>query len=612
MTAAASIRMTWLGMAAVTAALLATLIFLYAKTQQQHESDYFENVALLRHLKQLDAQWELEVLKSKIGLNAHYDPLAGSLTELSVLLDRFESETGRQRHDEAAALEGAAAVVRGVIQQKAALIERFKSTNSVLRNSLAFLPTAAQDVQQLLADSGTRAPVLADARPIAANVNSLLLASMLYSQSASDERGAEIRRALTGLEADAQPLPVALRDRLDIFRAHVGAVLREQPAVNELLGRIAAVPTALRIDEAHNGLSAEQLRASEQNRRYREYLLVFSAVLIALLVYAAVRLVRSHAVIKRVNHELQGANENLEQRVQERTRELRQAQSDLMATARQAGMAEIATNVLHNVGNVLNSVNVSAGLIASSVRTSKVQGLTRAVTMMNEHADDLGEFLTLDSKGKLLPNYLGQLSQVLITEQQGVLEELTALTRSVDHIKEVIATQQAHAGASSLVELAQIRDVVEDALRMNMGALTRRNVTVEKDFASLPELPLDKGRILQILVNLVGNAGQAMEAMTDREPRLTLCIDQVRGGTALRVRVADNGVGIVPENLTRVFAHGFTTKKDGHGFGLHSAVLAAREMGATLSAHSDGPGTGATFTLELPIELSVEVSEEVL
>ena len=612
MTAAASIRMTWLGMAAVTAALLATLIFLYAKTQQQHESDYFENVALLRHLKQLDAQWELEVLKSKIGLNAHYDPLAGSLTELSVLLDRFESETGRQRHDEAAALEGAAAVVRGVIQQKAALIERFKSTNSVLRNSLAFLPTAAQDVQQLLADSGTRAPVLADARPIAANVNSLLLASMLYSQSASDERGAEIRRALTGLEADAQPLPVALRDRLDIFRAHVGAVLREQPAVNELLGRIAAVPTALRIDEAHNGLSAEQLRASEQNRRYREYLLVFSAVLIALLVYAAVRLVRSHAVIKRVNHELQGANENLEERVQERTRELRQAQSDLMATARQAGMAEIATNVLHNVGNVLNSVNVSAGLIASSVRTSKVQGLTRAVTMMNEHADDLGEFLTLDSKGKLLPNYLGQLSQVLITEQQGVLEELTALTRSVDHIKEVIATQQAHAGASSLVELAQIRDVVEDALRMNMGALTRRNVTVEKDFASLPELPLDKGRILQILVNLVGNAGQAMEAMTDREPRLTLCIDQVRGGTALRVRVADNGVGIVPENLTRVFAHGFTTKKDGHGFGLHSAVLAAREMGATLSAHSDGPGTGATFTLELPIELSVEVSEEVL
>ena len=612
MTAAASSRLTWLGMAAVTAALLATLVFLYARTQQHGESDYFENVALLRHLKQLDAQWELEVLKSKIGLNAHYDPLAGSLTELSALLDRFESETGRQRHDEAVALDGAAAAVRGVIQQKAALIERFKSTNSVLRNSLAFLPTAAQDVQQVLANSGTRLPVPADTRPIAANVNSLLLASMLYSQSASDERGTEIRRALNALEADARPLPVALRDRLDIFRAHVGAVLREQPAVNELLGRIAAVPTALRIDEVHNALSAEQRRAAEQNRRYREYLLVFSAVLIALLVYAAVRLVRSHAVIKRVNQELQGANENLELRVQERTRELRQAQSDLMATARQAGMAEIATNVLHNVGNVLNSVNVSAGLIASSVRTSKVQGLTKAVTMMNEHVGDLGEFLTQDSKGKLLPNYLGQLSQVLVTEQQGVLEELAALTRSVDHIKEVIATQQAHAGASSLIEPAQIRDLVEDALRMNTGALTRRNVTVEKDFESLPELPLDKARTLQIFVNLIGNAGQAMEAMVDREPRLTLRIDQVRGGAALRVRVADNGVGIVPENLTRVFAHGFTTKKDGHGFGLHSAVLAAQEMGGTLSAHSDGPGTGATFTFELPIELPVEVGEEVL
>jgi signal transduction histidine kinase len=599
-------RLTWFGMAAVTVALLATLIFLYVRTQQRDESDYFENVALLRHLKQLDAQWELEVLKSKIGLNAHYDPLAGSLTELSALLDRFGSETGHQRHDESAALEAAGATVRDVIQQKAVLIERFKSINSVLRNSLAFLPTAAQDVQQVLAGSRAGAPPPADARRVAASVNSLLLASMLYSQSASDDRGTEIRRALNELEADARSVPAELRDRLDIFRAHVAAVLREQPAVNELLGRVAAVPTAMRIDEVHNALSAEQRRASEQNRRYREYLLLFSAVLIGMLVYAAVRLVRSHAVIKRVNQELQGANENLEQRVQERTRELRQAQSELVATARRAGMAEIATNVLHNVGNVLNSVNVSAGLITSSVRASKVQGLTKAIQMINEHTGDLGAFLTLDSKGKLLPHYLGQLSQVLVTEQQGVVEELTSLTRSVDHIKEIIATQQANAGTSSLVEPAQISDLAEDALRMNMGALTRRHVAVEKAFASLPELPLDKGRILQVLVNLIGNAGQAVEAMTDREPRLTLSIDTSQGGAALRVRVADNGVGIAPGDLTRVFAHGFTTKKGGHGFGLHSAVLAAREMGGTLTAHSDGLGTGATFTLELPIEMAEE------
>ena len=601
-----SSRLTWVSMVTATTALLAVLIFLYAKTQRYDESDYFENVASLRHLKQLDAQWELDVLKSRIGINAHYDRLAGSLTDLSALLQRLESETANQRHHDSADLAAAGATLRNAIQDKAVLIERFKSNNSVLRNSLAFLPTAAEDVQQLLRRSEEAAPRAAIFRRVSAGVNDLLLACMLYSQSASSDRGAEIQRALSLLEADHPSLSPEVQDRLEIFRAHVGAIVREQPAVNALLGEIAAAPTATRIDEVNSVVVAEQQRASAQNQRYREYLLVFSAVLIGLLLYAAIRVIRSHAVINRVNQELQGANENLELRVQERTRELRQAQSELVTTARQAGMAEIATNVLHNVGNVLNSVNVSAGLIASNLRASKIQGLTRSVQLMNEHADDLGTFLATDAKGRMLPGYLGQLSQVLVTEQQGVIEELLALTRSVDHIKEVIATQQAHAGASSQVEAAQICDLMEDALRMNASGLQRRGVVVQREFARVPELPLDKARLLQILLNLIRNAGQAADGVANREPRLTLRIDLVEE-EMLRIDVVDNGVGIAPENLTRVFAHGFTTKKDGHGFGLHSAVIAAQEMGGTLTAHSDGPGTGARFTLELPIEMTEDM-----
>jgi signal transduction histidine kinase len=220
---------------------------------------------------------------------------------------------------------------------------------------------------------------------------------------------------------------------------------------------------------------------------------------------------------------------------------------------------------------------------------------------MNERADDLEIFLAADPKGKMLPGYLSQLAQVLVAEQQGVIEELMALTRSVDHIQEIIAAQQVHAGAASLVEPMQILDLVEEALRINAGALARSDLTVEKDFALIPELPLDKGRILQILVNLVRNAEQAMDAAVGRAHRLALTVDVVQDRT-LRIRIADSGVGIAPENLTRVFAHGFTTKKSGHGFGLHSAAVAAREMGGSLSAHSDGPGNGTTFTLELPVQ----------
>lgn len=285
---------------------------------------------------------------------------------------------------------------------------------------------------------------------------------------------------------------------------------------------------------------------------------------------------------------------------EEVNRVLRKTQADLVAAARSAGMAEIATNVLHNVGNVLNSVNVSAGLILSRVRASKVDGLARTVQLMSEHADDLGTFLAADPKGKMLPGYLVQLAPLLAAEQRAVVDELVALGKSVDHIKEIIAAQQAHAGASGLIEAIRIHEVVEDALRMNAGGLARHQVVMQSDMTRIPELPLDRGRVLQVLMNLVRNARQAMEAVADDRAKLMLDAEIV-GDQTLRIRVADTGVGIVPENLTRVFVHGFTTKKDGHGFGLHSAAIAAREMGGTLAVHSDGPGTGATFTLELPI-----------
>ncbi|RRH86702.1 ATP-binding protein [Variovorax beijingensis] len=285
---------------------------------------------------------------------------------------------------------------------------------------------------------------------------------------------------------------------------------------------------------------------------------------------------------------------------EEVNRVLRKTQADLVAAARSAGMAEIATNVLHNVGNVLNSVNVSAGLILSRVRASKVDGLARTVQLMSEHADDLGTFLASDPKGKMLPGYLVQLAPLLAAEQRAVVDELVALGKSVDHIKEIIAAQQAHAGASGLIEAIRIHEVVEDALRMNAGGLARHQVVMQSDMTRIPELPLDRGRVLQVLMNLVRNARQAMEAVADDRAKLMLDAEIV-GDQTLRIRVADTGVGIVPENLTRVFVHGFTTKKDGHGFGLHSAAIAAREMGGTLAVHSDGPGTGATFTLELPI-----------
>ena len=233
-------------------------------------------------------------------------------------------------------------------------------------------------------------------------------------------------------------------------------------------------------------LSKEQQEVQLQGLQYRRYLLIFAGALVALFLYAAVSLVRSHAVIQRVNKALQGANATLEQRVEERTRELHEAQSKLVSTARQAGMAEIATNVLHNVGNVLNSVNVSADVVRSKVRDSKSQGLGKAVQMITGHGADLGTFLTSDEKGKLLPAYLGKVAGALEVEQREIMEELRHLTKSIDHIKEIVATQQSYAGPSSILESVRVHDLVEDALRMNSGSLTRHQVSVVNEVANLP------------------------------------------------------------------------------------------------------------------------------
>lgn len=592
-------RWSWIGSVALALALASILAFLYVKTQSHSASDYFENVAVLRQLKQLDARWELDVLKSKMRLDMSYDSLVDPLADLTQLQEKLRTEMA-SRQDSAGGLTSLGEFTRA-IDEKTRLIEHFKSHNAVLHNSLAFLPTAAFDIEKTMRQAvgqGVDPGVdnRGELRQLSAEVKDLLLDSIVFSQAPSDDKASDIQSRLARLGADPGQLPVSVRGGLAIFSSHVRAVLREQPKVNALLTAIAAIPTAARIDALYNLLSSERREDEFHAQRYRKYLLIFAAALAGLFLYAAISLIRSHAVINR-------ANKTLEERVRERTRELHEAQSELLTTAREAGMAEIANNVLHNVGNVLNSVNVSAGLIGGWMRNSKAQGLAKAVQLMNEHAANLGDFLSRDARGKALPGYLDKLVVALAAEKQGVVEELESLTKSVDHIKEIVATQQSYAGATSLVEPVQVKDLLEDALRMNATAIARQQITVVKDFADVPWLLLDKHLVLQILVNLIGNAQHAMEAADDRSHQLRLQMHVANSADPprLRIRVEDDGEGIAPENLTRLFTHGFTTRKNGHGFGLHSCALAAKEMQGTITAHSDGPGRGAVFTLELPV-----------
>ena len=276
-----------------------------------------------------------------------------------------------------------------------------------------------------------------------------------------------------------------------------------------------------------------------------------------------------------------------------------QLQLQLRDASRHAGMAEVATSVLHNVGNVLNSVNVSAGIVTDNLRRSKVAGLGQVATLLQEHHHDLGNFVGHDERGRQLPVYLAGLSKHLLADQSATLLELDSLRKNIDHIKEIVTMQQSYAKLAGVSEPVVVSEVVEECLHLNAGAFTRHAIVVERRFAEVPQITVDKHKMLQILVNLVRNAKQACQQDAATERRMTVSI--APGDSGVSIAVSDNGVGIPPENMTRIFTYGFTTKQKGHGFGLHSGSLAAREMGGALRATSPGLGQGATFTLDLPL-----------
>jgi signal transduction histidine kinase len=280
--------------------------------------------------------------------------------------------------------------------------------------------------------------------------------------------------------------------------------------------------------------------------------------------------------------------------------ELAETQQQLATVSRQAGMAEVATGVLHNVGNVLNSINVSSTLIRQQLKGSEVSTLIDLARLVQQHEGDLATFLTADPRGREIPHFMAELADRLKSENVMMLKEHEALTQNVDHIKEIVSLQQSHGRMAGVLEMVSVAQVVEQALRIHDQALTRHHIQVERRYEELPPLLIDRSRVLQILVNLVQNAKNALALSNQAERLLTISIS-CPGEDRIEISVGDNGVGIPPENLTRIFSYGFSTQQGGHGFGLHTGALAAKEMAGELSVRSEGLGMGALFTLTLPI-----------
>ncbi len=277
---------------------------------------------------------------------------------------------------------------------------------------------------------------------------------------------------------------------------------------------------------------------------------------------------------------------------------LEEAQLQLVAASRKAGMAEVATGVLHNVGNVLNSVNVSSTLIHDKLKQSSVAMLQQLSSLVEQQGDTLPDYIRNDARGKLIPKFIQQLSTQITGEHEMIGHELEGLVANVEHIKEIVLMQQGYARLSGKTEKIDLLALVDHALAINESAFSRHRIRVVKDIQPTPPVLAERGKTLQILVNIIRNAKHALDEGRSDNRQLTISIYST--GPSVRISMADNGVGIAPEVLPRVCTYGFTTREHGHGFGLHSGVVAAADMNGSLSVTSEGLGKGATFTLELP------------
>jgi len=279
--------------------------------------------------------------------------------------------------------------------------------------------------------------------------------------------------------------------------------------------------------------------------------------------------------------------------------ELGKTHQKLLKASRQAGMAEIATGVLHNVGNVLNSVNVSASIVAEKLQQSKASQLEKLAALLTSKDGAIPEYFTRDPDGRKIPEYLGKLGQHLVARDNQISLEIEQLHQNIKHINKIVAMQQGYAKLSGVLEVLPLAEIVDDALSMNLDTFELHGITVERDFSPMPAVPVDRHKTLQILVNVFRNAKHALvdSANPHKALRISIFVEQDQACIA----IADNGIGIPKKDMDRIFRHGFTTRENGHGFGLHSCANAAAEMGGTLGVESSGAGHGATFTLKLPL-----------
>ena len=562
----------------IAVVLIAILGFLFSKTRNVDFDAHNDVISNLRQLKQIDAEWNIDVFKSKMGINNNYDPVAQPLPvirELANALTQKTVETG-----DSAELETMLKSFQDIMAKKIAMIERFKSQNSIYRNSTNFLPTAYDDVIATAKRIGLSSARQAE---LEATVNPVFSETLSYNLTPDNAVKDKLTQQLVTLRERAEQYPLEVKEAIEVLIAHIGTTLKQQDIGASLLNELSALPTAKKIDELSDTYSKTHETRLLDQQFYRQLLIAYSVFLLALLGYLGWRLIRSYRQLGKVNGALTQAN-----------RELKESQMQLVQSEKMSALGQMVAGIAHEINTPLAYVKGTLDVMKEHL--SKVHDLANSSHLFATSLRDKNT-----DKNELNTQYLqvATLSHDVVKNKR--FEELDSMlsdgTHGIGQISEIVINLRNFSRLDrASVANFDVRKGLDSTLLLARNLLKHR-VTVQTEYLDVPDIMCSPSQVNQVFLNIITNAAHAMG-----EQGTLILRTERHDEKMIRIEIQDDGGGIPSSVLPKIFDPFFTTKPigEGTGMGLSISYKIIEAHGGKILVDTE-KGIGTTFSILLPI-----------
>jgi two-component system, NtrC family, sensor kinase len=580
------------------------LWFLYQKNQGVSPAIRASTEAQLRELRQLDSEWNVDILRSKVGLNGSYDAIVTPLHRIVAGMDTLMAAPVSA----SAPIQKQVDAMRKVFADKADAVDAFKSHNSILRNSLRYLPTAATEAKSMLGSLGGSVATGVDKE-----LTGTLSEALKYAVVTDDAQRYQLTERTQALDASAVDLPdaSAALNATTVFLNHVRTLLKQKSNEQDMLSAIAAVPTVVAINQAAAAFDTAFAQQASTADFWRTALFGYSALLLALVAFIGWRLRQSYVEINRVNAALVAVNDGLELRVQARTSELAHALKSLRESEAQLVQSEKMSSLGQMIAGVAHEINTPLAYVRSSLETVEEQ-LSEVDDLVRHSSTLLAQMASPEPHPEQLSDSFAALSALTASfSDNAIVQELRKLSKDglygIDQISEIVTNLRNFSRLDrSKTTQFDLREGLDSTLVIARSAVKQHQIV--KKFSEIPSIECSPSQLNQVFLNLITNAAQALP-----EEGGIITLSTAVDGDRVRVVIADNGSGIAPAHLEKIFDPFFTTKEIGKGTGLGLSIVykIIQEHAGTIAVKSIA-GRGTQFSIHLPISTPTVASKSSL